>query len=117
MKHLVEIIKGLREDADLDQSEVARHLGIPQQTYSNYERGRYDLPIRHLLPLARLYQVNAEYLLGATEYKASLEQLDRPFTKTTTISGLISDLVSLDNEGRKAAVEYIEYLKARKSVK
>lgn len=117
MKHLADILKSLREDADLDQSEVAQHLGIPQQTYSNYERGRYDLPIRHLLPLARLYQVNAEYLLGATEYKASLEQLDRPFTKTTTIGGLISDLISLDNDGRKAAAEYIEYLKSKKSAK
>ena len=43
MKHLADILKSLREDADLDQSEVAQHLGIPQQTYSNYERGRYDL--------------------------------------------------------------------------
>lgn len=117
MKHLAEIIKGLREDADLDQAEVAQHLGIPQQTYSNYERGRYDLPIRHLLPLARLYQVNVEYLLGATEYKASLEQLNRPFTKATTIGAIISDLVSLDDEGRKAAVEYIEYLKAKKTAR
>ena len=114
MKYLAEIIKGLREDADLDQSEVARHLGIPQQTYSNYERGRYDLPIRHLLPLARLYQVNVEYLLGATEYKASMEPLNKPFTRETTIGGLVSDLVSLDKDGRKAAVEYIEYLKTKK---
>ena len=52
--------------------------------------------------------------MGATEYKASLEPLNKAFTLETTIGGLISDLVSLDKDGRKAAVEYIEYLKTKK---
>ena len=117
MKHLADIIRGLREDADLDQTEVAKHLGISQQTYSNYERGRYELPVRHLLPLAQFYQVNVEYLLGATEYRGTLEQFTRPFTQDKTVGGLVSDLVSLDVDGRKSAVDYIEYLKAKKPIR
>lgn len=74
MKHLVDIMKGLREDADLDQTEAAKYFGISQQTYFNYERGRYELPIRHLLPLAQLYHVDIEYLLGVAEYRTALEQ-------------------------------------------
>jgi len=114
MKHLADIMKGLREDADLDQTEVAKHLGISQQTYSNYERGRYELPIRHLLPLAQLYHVNIEYLLGAAEHKTALEQCGWAFTKDKTMRESISDLISLDVDGRKSAVDYIEYLKEKK---
>ena len=117
MKHLADIIRGLREDADLDQTEVAKHLGISQQTYSNYERGRYELPVRHLLPLAQFYQVNVEYLLGVTEYRGTLEQFARPFTQDKTVGGLVSDLVSVDVDGRKSAVDYIEYLKTKKPIR
>lgn len=117
MKHLADIIRGLREDADLDQAEVARNLGISQQTYSSYERGKYELPTRHLLPLARFYGVNVEYLLGATDYRPSLESLGKPFTSETTVAGLISSLVSLDRDGRKAAVEYIRFLEAKRTAR
>ena len=46
MKQINELIKELREDHDLKQSDVAKVLGIVQQTYSNYETGQYDLPVR-----------------------------------------------------------------------
>ena len=117
MKHLADIMKGLREDADLDQIEVAKHLGISQQTYSNYERGKYELPIRHLLPLAQLYHVNVEYILGAAEHNTALDQFDWIFTKDKTMRTVISDLVSLELDERKSAVDYIEYLKAKKPMR
>lgn len=115
MKDITKIMKDLREDADLDQSKVADHLGITQQAYSSYERGRYEFPTRHLLPLARLYHVNVEYLLGATDYKSSLDSLKRPFTKDISLGHVVSDLISLDPEERKSALDYIEFLKTKRT--
>ena len=58
------IIRDLREDADLTQTEVAKILGTSQTMYARYERGANEMPIRHLLKLCELYQVSADYLLG-----------------------------------------------------
>ena len=33
-------LKDLREDLDLKQEEVAKRLGMKQQQYSEYERGK-----------------------------------------------------------------------------
>lgn len=113
MKKINEILKDLREDADLDQRDVAQYLGITQQVYSNYERGQYDIPSRLLVPLARFYHVNVEYLLGATDYKLSLEHLDRPFTSSLSVAAMLSDLIALDADGRDRAEEYISFLKSK----
>lgn len=61
------IMRDLREDADLTQTEVAKILGTSQTMYARYERGANEMPIRHLLTLCELYQVSADYLLGRTK--------------------------------------------------
>jgi len=60
------IIRDLREDADLTQTQVAAILGTSQTMYARYERGANELPIRHLLTLCDLYHVSADYILGRT---------------------------------------------------
>lgn len=57
-------IRDLREDADKTQEEIARMLGTSQTMYARYERGANELPIRHLVKLARYYHVTTDYILG-----------------------------------------------------
>lgn len=57
-------IREIREDRGFTQLEIARRLGITQQTYSRYETGANEIPIRHVIALSRLYAVSADYLLG-----------------------------------------------------
>ena len=59
-------LKGLREDNDLTQTQVANVLGTSQTMYARYERGANELPIRHLITLCNFYNVSADYLLGTT---------------------------------------------------
>ena len=56
-------IRGLREDNDLTQSQIAQVLGTSQTMYARYERGANELPIRHLITLCRFYNVSADYFL------------------------------------------------------
>ncbi len=56
-------IRDLREDADLTQAQVAEVLGTSQTMYARYERGASELPVRHLMALARLYRVTTDYIL------------------------------------------------------
>ena len=57
MKQLNEIIRDLREDHDLKQSDIAGILGTSQQYYSKYEVGKFELPVRFLIKLADYYGV------------------------------------------------------------
>ena len=64
MRTLQEQLRGLREDNDLTQTQVAAFLGTSQTMYARYERGANELPIRHLIALCRYYGVSADYVLG-----------------------------------------------------
>ena len=60
-------LRDLREDHDMTQQEVADYLNTSQTMYARYERGANELPIRHLIKLAELYNVSVDYLLCLTE--------------------------------------------------
>lgn len=64
MRTFIEIIRGLREDNDLTQTQVAEVLGTSQTMYARYERGANEMPIRHLVTLCRFYNVSADYILN-----------------------------------------------------
>ena len=67
MKEYWEILRELREDHDLKQSDVAQVLGTTQQVYSRYEKGINEMPIRHLRTLCSFYHVSADYVLGLSK--------------------------------------------------
>lgn len=60
-------IRDLREDKDLNQTQVAKILGMSQTGYSKYETGENDLPTAILIKLADFYDVSADYLLNRTD--------------------------------------------------
>ena len=62
-------IRDLREDADLNQTAVAKHLGMSQTGYSKYETGENDVPTAVLIKLARFYNTSIDYILGETDIK------------------------------------------------
>ncbi|MBQ7399172.1 MAG: helix-turn-helix transcriptional regulator [Clostridia bacterium] len=66
MKSYIERIKELREDNDLMQKTVADYLKTTQQVYSRYEKGINEIPIHHIISLARFYNVSCDYILGET---------------------------------------------------
>ena len=62
-------IRDLREDRDLNQTQVASMLGTSQTGYSKYETGENDIPTAILIKLARFYNTSIDYLLGETNQK------------------------------------------------
>ena len=64
MRSYLEKLRGLREDNDLTQTQIADILGTSQTMYARYERGANELPIRHLITLCKFYNVSADYLLN-----------------------------------------------------
>lgn len=66
----VERIRELRLERDITQQTVASVLGTSQTMYARYERAANELPIRHLVSLAKFYNVSTDYLLGLTDIRS-----------------------------------------------
>ena len=64
-------LKDLREDHDMYQKEVAKLLGISQQYYSEYEKGKRTIPVQHLITLAKHYNTSIDYIVGLTDEVSS----------------------------------------------
>lgn len=59
-------LRGIREDRDLKQKDIAKVLNVSQNTYSQYETGVISLTAEVLLKLADYYQVSVDFLLDRT---------------------------------------------------
>ena len=62
-------LKDLREDNDLKQSQIAQILNIRQNTYSQYENQKRDIPLEALWKLADFYGTSIDYLVGRSDDK------------------------------------------------
>lgn len=62
-------LRDLREDADLNQRDIAMLLSISVQQYSLYERGDRQIPFKHVITLAKYYDVSIDYIAGLTNNK------------------------------------------------
>lgn len=61
-------LKELREENKYTQQYIADILNIRQNTYSQYENEKREIPIRALIVLAKLYDVSVDYILELTDY-------------------------------------------------
>lgn len=61
-------IRDLREDRDLNQTQVAKILSMSQTGYSKYETGENDIPTLVLIKLANFYGTSIDYLLDQTDW-------------------------------------------------
>lgn len=60
-------LKDLREDNDVKQKYLAEYLNIKQNTYSQYENGKREIPLDTLWKLADYYNTSVDYLIGRTD--------------------------------------------------
>lgn len=60
-------IRDLREDRDMNQTQIAKILNMSQTGYSKYETGENDIPTKILIQLADYYDTSIDYLLGRTD--------------------------------------------------
>lgn len=62
-----EKLTALREDRDINQSQIAMILGCQQSAVSKYEKGRSRYSLEDLAKLCLFYNVSADYILGLPE--------------------------------------------------
>mgnify|MGYP003558757077 CR=1 FL=1 len=59
-------LRGIREDRDIKQKDIAKILNVSQNTYSLYETGVISLTAEVLIKLSDYYGVSIDYLLDRT---------------------------------------------------
>lgn len=64
---VMEQLRGLREDRDLSQKDVADILNVSQSTYSDYEHEKLNIPIASLRKLSEYFNTSVDYILGLTD--------------------------------------------------
>ncbi len=110
MKELHVIIRGLREDRDLKQKTIAEYLGVSQQTYSNYENGRREIPLWAILKLSSYYKVSTDYLLGADNGYLGSPNLSRKYLDDVTMHDVLFRIQKLNAGKRRELLHFIKFL-------
>ena len=64
---LGEKVRNLREDADLNQTQLGAALGMTQRKVSYIECGKYEPSIDDIVAVCRYFKITSDYLLGLSE--------------------------------------------------
>ena len=62
-----EKLRLLREELELNQTELGRELGMTQRKISYIECGKYEPSIDDIVAFCHFFHVSADYLLGIPE--------------------------------------------------
>ena len=58
------ILKEIRENNNLSQTEIATILNINRSTYGHYETEYQTIPINHLIKFCDYFNISVDYVLG-----------------------------------------------------
>lgn len=99
-----QILRNLREDADLKQKDISEKLYLGKNTYYNYEKGTREIPFSLIIELAKLYKVSIDYIAGLTNDKGGMHKNNKEEAE------LLKLYNSLDEKRKGKAELYIEQL-------
>lgn len=101
----------------MKQKEVAAVIGTTQQIYSNYESGKNELPVRHLMALANFYDVSADYLLGRISYPKLPPDLAQPLIQQISVGDFVCRINSFNHTHKRQLIDYVNYLSYLENLK
>ena len=77
-------IRALREDRDMNQTQLAKLLGMSQTGYSKYETGENDIPTAILVQLARLHGNQRGLSAGPDRPESAVSQEEIGYSRQKT---------------------------------
>lgn len=122
-------IRELRIERGIQQKELASKLGVPANTYNQWENGKRDPDYQNLSKIADYFGVSVDYLLGREETKKATDSVGDPNSTQLTnkdeldiskrLGAMLNDLTErggalmfdgepLDDESRELLVASIE---------
>ena len=59
-----EKVRSLREDADLNQTQLGKALNMTQRKISYIECGKYEPSIEDIVVICNFFKISSDYLIG-----------------------------------------------------
>lgn len=104
-----------REEAGLNQKELAEILGISQASLSNYENGKRRVYLPQLETIAKVLNKPLEYFSRPIDLEVKPPRVTE-YDEVGELLHLISELRDLPTEDRKSVLDYTRWLKSKKGV-
>lgn len=112
------ILKNLRLEKEINQSELGEIIGISPSTVGMYERDQ-RFPDKDILSkIADYFEVSVDYLLGRTDERNIKKEKPRLDPSIKTIAAhRIGDIEDLDDDAIEKINEYIEFIRMQQNKK
>ncbi len=101
---LGEQIRKLRIARNLNQVQLAYHLGVTKQSISNWENNNILPSVDTLKKIAQFFNCSADYLLELDTKISSIQTTHLSLEQTTHIQQLIQDMEQLNQQLSETAV-------------
>lgn len=69
-------IEKLRDEKDLLKKEVAKHIGVVESVYSEWENEKLSIPTKRIYQLANFFEVNIDYMMGISNIRIHIKTED-----------------------------------------
>jgi transcriptional regulator with XRE-family HTH domain len=102
-----------REEAGMNQKDLAERLGISQATLSNYEKGKRRVYLPQLQNIANAVGRPLDYFLQPIDPVPAPDLTSPHNNEVAELLQIMSELSDLPREDRKSVVDYILWLKSR----
>ncbi|MCM1363587.1 MAG: helix-turn-helix transcriptional regulator [Faecalibacterium sp.] len=79
-----EKLKEERKKRGYTQEEIAQELGITQQQYYLYEKGKRQLPIELLIKICNFYRISSDEILGIDNSLKAIQNECKENKKSST---------------------------------
>ena len=75
-------LREIRNNKNMIQEDVAKFLGVSQETYSKYERKKFEIPIKQLNKLSNEWKFSMDYLdlTKINKYNNVFKEINRKVT-------------------------------------
>lgn len=102
-----------REEAGMNQKDLAEIVGISQATLSNYEKGKRRVYLPQLQKIADTLGKPLEYFNQPIDVDLPAGA-DNSYNEVKELLQIMSELSDLPREDRKSVVDYIRWLKSKR---
>lgn len=66
-------IEKLRDEKNLLRKEVAKHIGVVESVYSEWENEKLSIPTKRMYQLANFFDVNIDYMVGISKVRKHIQ--------------------------------------------
>lgn len=88
-------IKNIRKIKKMTQTDAANIINMSANQYSQYERGEMEIPLHHLISLARFYNVSMDYLCGLIDAPIPIHSSQEAAAKYVQIHNVTNSTIDV----------------------